>query len=268
MQPKENGRHCDSCQKTVIDFRNKTDEEIIRYLRDNAGNHTCGAFRKSQVGSGNPPGRDKRAIRFLAALLLVFGTALFSCSPEPKKPEAPLEILGGPVFNDTSNISDSLSAGKKSYDTIHVSDKSIVVQEDTVPRAERSFTFTPPETEEQSVEDKIIPDTAPAPPDPPVLGMVAEPEPEFPGGTTALQQYIRDHFHLPADADYSGTIYVSFIVEPDGRTDSVKILRGLTPELDKEAVRIVKEMPPWKPAKQNGITVRTRYNLPLKIHLQ
>ena len=58
------------------------------------------------------------------------------------------------------------------------------------------------------------------------------------------------------------------MVEKDGSISDVHVLRGVDPSLDKEAVRVVKSMPRWTPGKQNGITVRVNYRVPVLFRLQ
>lgn len=64
-----------------------------------------------------------------------------------------------------------------------------------------------------------------------------------------------------------GTVHVSFIVSKNGSISDVKVLRGISSECDKEAVRVVQMMPAWKPGKQNGRNVNVRFILPLKFRL-
>jgi protein TonB len=61
---------------------------------------------------------------------------------------------------------------------------------------------------------------------------------------------------------------VTFVVEKEGQISEVKVLRNLYPSLDKEALRVVKSMPNWKPGMQNGKPVRVKYNLPVFFQLK
>lgn len=95
---------------------------------------------------------------------------------------------------------------------------------------------------------------------------VVEEMPEFPGGTNALYQFIATNFHYPDTCralNVQGKIYVSFIIEKDGSIRECKLLRGVHPALDAEAIRVVLAMPRWTSGKQNGKPVRVRYNLPI-----
>ena len=60
-----------------------------------------------------------------------------------------------------------------------------------------------------------------------------------------------------------GKVYVVFIVNEDGSLSDVKVIKSISPELDKEAIRVVKSMPKWNPAKQNGKTVKMKYVVPV-----
>jgi periplasmic protein TonB len=99
--------------------------------------------------------------------------------------------------------------------------------------------------------------------------MVVENHPEFPGGFDAFKEYMRSNVKYPTQAlekGENGTVYVSMIVNQDGRISDAKVLRGVSQSLDAEALRVVSSMPPWKPGIQNGKTVRVRFNLPIKFH--
>lgn len=100
--------------------------------------------------------------------------------------------------------------------------------------------------------------------------MVVEQQPEFEGGYEAMMNFIRKNMRYPASArrmGIDGTVYVSFVVGKDGAINDVKVLRGISADCDKEAVRVVQMMPPWKPGKQNGKPVFVRFNLPIKFKL-
>jgi periplasmic protein TonB len=100
--------------------------------------------------------------------------------------------------------------------------------------------------------------------------MVVEQQPEFEGGYEAMNKFIAKNLKYPASArrmGIDGTVYVSFVVGKDGTINDVKVLRGISADCDKEAVRVVQMMPPWKPGKQNGKAVFVRFNLPIKFKL-
>ncbi len=102
---------------------------------------------------------------------------------------------------------------------------------------------------------------------------VVEQQASFPGGDAEMYNFIRKSVVYPQvekEANITGTCYVTFVVEKSGAITDVKILRGVSggPGCDKEAIRVVKSMPPWKPGKQNGHEVRVQFNLPIKFTIR
>ena len=99
---------------------------------------------------------------------------------------------------------------------------------------------------------------------------IVEDMPEFPGGDEALRKYIANALTYPEVAQkkkIQGKVYVTFVVEKDGSVGDVKIARGVDPSLDKEALRVVKDLPMWKPGKQRGEPVRVSYTVPINFAL-
>jgi hypothetical protein len=85
MKPDGNGRYCNACQKTVIDFTTKTEQEIIEYLQANVGKKMCGTFKTAQLLQQQKKveqQKNESVLRFIAAILLVFGSSLISCKYE------------------------------------------------------------------------------------------------------------------------------------------------------------------------------------------
>lgn len=95
-------------------------------------------------------------------------------------------------------------------------------------------------------------------------------EPFFPGGAAEMAVFINKSIELPTYIpEYDqGTIYVSFVVNRDGSIEDVNVLRGLSNELNKAAVDVVKAMPKWTPGQSAGRTVRVRYTVPISIRLR
>lgn len=100
---------------------------------------------------------------------------------------------------------------------------------------------------------------------------VVEQMPSFPGGPSALMEWLSNNVKYPVVAlenGVQGRVVVSFVVERDGSITDVKVVRGVDPSLDKEASRVVRAMPRWIPGKQNGSAVRVKYNVPVAFRLQ
>ena len=103
-----------------------------------------------------------------------------------------------------------------------------------------------------------------------VFAVVAQP-PQFPGGMGALNQWLGSNIKYPAMAaenGIEGRVIVQFVVERDGSVSGVHVVRGVDPSLDKEATRVVAQMPKWIPGKQNGSAVRVKYTVPVTFRLQ
>ncbi len=100
---------------------------------------------------------------------------------------------------------------------------------------------------------------------------VVEQMPEFPGGKSALLNWISNNIHYPAVAEENGIqgrVVCSFVVEEDGSITDVKVVRSVDPLLDKEAVRVLRSMPKWKPGKQKGVPLRVKYTAPVTFGLR
>jgi protein TonB len=100
--------------------------------------------------------------------------------------------------------------------------------------------------------------------------MVVENMPVFPGGDLGLMKYIQKNVRYPAIAkeyNITGKVYVSFIVDKQGKVTNVKIVRGVDKNLDAEAVRVVKSLPKYTPGKQRGKAVRVMFTIPINFTL-
>lgn len=99
---------------------------------------------------------------------------------------------------------------------------------------------------------------------------VVEQMPSFPGGISGLRTYLNQNIRYPAEAQdncVQGRVVVSFVVGKDGHISDVTVLRSVDPSLDKEAVRVIRNMPRWTPGKQGGEPVKVRYNVPVSFRL-
>jgi protein TonB len=100
---------------------------------------------------------------------------------------------------------------------------------------------------------------------------VVEQMPSFPGGPSALFEYLSKNIKYPVVAEENGVqgrVIVTFVVEKDGSITDVRVVKSVDPSLDKEAQRVVKSMPRWIPGKQNGSAVRVKYTVPVTFRLQ
>lgn len=103
-----------------------------------------------------------------------------------------------------------------------------------------------------------------------VIFAVVEQQAEFQGGFEAMGKFLAKNMKYPAQArrmGVEGSVYVSFVIDKEGNISDPQIIKGISAECDKEAIRVVKLMPPWKPGKQNGKPVKCRFVLPIKFKL-
>lgn len=101
--------------------------------------------------------------------------------------------------------------------------------------------------------------------------VAVEQQAEFPGGQAALMKWLSQNVRYPETAqqnDVQGRVIVKFVVEKDGSIGAATILKGVDKDLDREALRVVKKMPKWQPGKNNGVAVRSYFNLPVVFKLQ
>ena len=94
--------------------------------------------------------------------------------------------------------------------------------------------------------------------------------PQYPGGPSALFEYLAQNIKYPSVAEENGVqgrVLVTFVVERDGTITDVRVVKSVDPSLDKEAQRVVNSMPRWIPGKQNGSPVRVKYTVPVTFKL-
>ena len=141
-------------------------------------------------------------------------------------------------------------------DTVEIDDEIIIDAE--IDQDTEIEEYIPVEIEEEEIVEAEI-------------FTVVEESPSFPGGDIARIKFLQQNIDYPTMARESGiqgTVYVTFVVEPDGKVSNVQILRGIGGGCDEEAVRVIKAMPRWHAGKQRGKPVRVQFNMPIKFTLQ
>lgn len=163
--------------------------------------------------------------------------------PPPPPPPAP-------AVTEVLNVVD---------DDVELEQQDIISSEDDVSAAQTE-TFVAPVVEEEEEEESAQ-----------QIFTVVEKQPEFPGGTAELFKYLSKAIKYPVIAQENGIqgrVVCSFVVNRDGSIVDIQVMRGVDPSLDKEAVRVISEMPKWKPGEQRGKPVRVRFILPVQFRLQ
>ena len=144
-------------------------------------------------------------------------------------------------------------------DDVDLEQQDIVSSEDDATAAQTE-TFVAPVVEEEEEEESAQ-----------QIFTVVEKQPEFPGGTAELFKYLSKAIKYPVIAQENGIqgrVVCSFVVNRDGSIVDIQVMRGVDPSLDKEAIRVISEMPKWKPGEQRGKPVRVRFILPVQFRLQ
>ena len=104
-----------------------------------------------------------------------------------------------------------------------------------------------------------------------VIFQVVEEMPQFLGGLGEAMKFLAKNIKYPVEAQQAkieGRVIVRFVVGRDGSVSNVEVVRGVSPELDAEAVRVVSLMPKWIPGKQRGKAVAVKYTMPIMFRLQ
>lgn len=220
MTPTAQGRHCASCQRTVVDFTDKTQTDLEAAHAAAPDGRLCGRFRAAQL---TPlPRLRPRLRRFLVALVLVCGLGLTSREAWAQVRKAELNTR----FKPTTEL-------------------QLLTPEDFSP-----LSLT--EAGQQPKQHEQI-----------FLGMYVEQMPVFKGGMDGLISYLRQNLHYPDSATASGKVFVRFMVAKTGAVAEAQILKSVDPLLDAEALRVVRQMPAWNPARQNDKAIDMHYILPI-----
>ena len=165
----------------------------------------------------------------------------------PPPPEAP-KI---PILSDQIDIID---------DNIKLDDDLFINLEDDANLGVEIMDYKEVEVVEEVVEEEAIP------------FQLVEEKPSFNGGdANEFSKWVNSKLVYPEIAKENGVqgrVTLSFTVEKDGSVTNVRVLRGVDPSLDDEAVRVVKSSPKWKPGKQRDRTVKVTYTFPVIFQLR
>ena len=151
----------------------------------------------------------------------------------------------------------------KVEEVLKIVENDAQVEESTIQSSEETgqavdVKYVPVEVEEEPVEEEQI-------------FQVVEEMPEFPGGMAECLKFLAKNIKYPTIAQENGVqgrVIVQFVVNSDGTIVDPVVMRSVDPYLDKEALRVIKMMPKWKPGKQRGKAVRVKYTVPVTFKLQ
>jgi hypothetical protein len=258
MPSKDNGRYCGSCERVVIDFSSYTRDEIIEYLNSRNGEKTCGTVRTSAL-SKNAPSRGN--IIFIAAVILAFGTTLFSCynysDPQAaikEDQQESIELMGIiiPEFS-SSALKDTLKNAVRETGTGSASDDDIAAPvEDGASGC--------------VVTGEIYIDEAPGIDQKIFQVYECDTLPEYPAGLAGWSHRLHNAI-VGYEPEYDGTLYISFVVNADGSTGLYEVLKCNDEGLRELLLKALGEMSDWKPGTVKGKKERVKMTLPLKLRL-
>lgn len=151
----------------------------------------------------------------------------------------------------------------KVEEVLQIAENDANVEESTIQSSEENnqaveIKYVPVEVEEEEPEEQQI-------------FQVVEEMPEFPGGMAECLKFISKNIKYPTIAQENGVqgrVIIQFVVNQDGSIVDPVVMRSVDPYLDKEALRVIKMMPKWKPGKQRGKAVRVKYTVPVTFKLQ
>ena len=178
---------------------------------------------------------------------LVFEEEIIPITEQPEQAAPPPPPAAPPIAETLTIVEDDAD----------VEETTIATSEETNQAVE--IKYVPVAVEEEEPEEQTIFE-------------VVEQMPEFPnGGMAGLMRYLSKNIKYPTIAQENGTqgrVTVQFVVNRDGSIVDAKVLRGVDPYLDKEALRVINTMPKWKPGMQRGKPVRVKFTVPVMFRLQ
>ncbi len=268
MTPKENGRFCMSCSKTVIDFTKMLPEEIQHFFMQNQRNKICGRFKKSQLDSITiqVPNRilysqTHYSKIFLLALFIAMGTTLFSCqNKEGKKQKIEkVEIVSDTVAKEQIVVGDIPVNPKDS--------SKALVPPPPPPKADQiKFTINPVKNDKEEKAKSINNNKNKKTIEEPVYngGIAVETNAEFPGGIEQFYNFFEKEFKKPQSLETAKLkINLSFAVEKNGSVTYLQSIPEIDSSTEQEIKRVLSLCPKWQPGETNGKKSRRLYSLPI-----
>jgi hypothetical protein len=248
MTPKDNGRFCLSCTKTVVDFTSMLPEEIQLYFIQNQNEKVCGRFKQSQLDriTIQIPNRvlysqTNYHKMFLLALFIAMGTTLFSCADKEgnKKKIDQIEIVDNTTQNQDEDVSSCYGHQIESKK-----------QKRKIPRESVTMGMVVPKTyfERERFKYSIIYNSAD-------LDILPAPK----GGMKKFYSYFAKNY----TASKKGEMSLLFVVEKDGTLTNFKVTKNTSAENEKDIIKVLASAPEWIPGKFKNKTVRSSYILPL-----
>ncbi|MCC9071895.1 hypothetical protein LNQ49_09915 [Flavobacterium sp. F-65] len=265
MTPKDNGRFCSSCTKTVVDFTKMLPNEIQHFFAANQNKSVCGRFKNSQLDTTTIQipslvlySQTHYHKMFLLALFIAMGTTLFSCQDKngDKKKINKVEIVGN------SSTQEKIMVGK-----IKVSGNESTQIPPPPPPKNNQVKFVKPspinrvETtkDKKQSSNKIKEDDSVF-----TTGAVLQTNAEFPGGIDPFYTFFGNEFKAPENTNAKNLkIRISFAVEKNGTLSYIESVPAIDKTIENEIIRVLNLSPKWQPGESNGKKIRMQYSLPV-----
>jgi TonB family protein len=273
MKIELHSRFCENCKKDVVDFTSMSRQEILETLFTNYDKKICGRFKKLQLDFShtdllitiNALSKDQKNTNLAFYLLTVGTLVLMGCNDNGNGEKRKSTIS---IDFDSNNDRNKYDLGVKE----NKKERSIEIYTLGMPVYDINTNCHKPDTIGTKYNDSELA----------VNGMEATDEsqpytlvdemPEFYGGITALSDYLKKNLKYPEwerKNKIEGTVYVTFMVNRDGKIKYPRILRGVekSKNFDQEVIRVIEKMPLWKPGRLRRTKVNVQYHLPIKFIL-
>ena len=287
MTPKDNGRYCMSCSKTVTDFTSMLPDQVQHFFIQNQNHNICGRFKKSQL--------DKLTIQsrilytqthypkmFLLVLFFITGTTLFSCTDKDgnKKQNDETEVVDGtkknqndnlkqvplpmlpskedkskhsenPIQNNNGEVISSKTTSDKSNSEHSVS-SSAKTDQDKFIKPEENLNNQGKEKKNTSTKKELKAKTE----------AVTNKNADLPGGIEQFYTFFENEYKKPENTSKL-KIRISFAIEKNGSLSYIESDPAIDKPVETEIIRVLSLSPKWQPGESNGKKIRMQYSLPI-----
>lgn len=269
MTPKDNGRYCMSCSKTVVDFTSMLPDEVQHFFIQNQNQNICGRFKNSQLDTINIqiPSRILHNQTyyhkiFLLALFIAMGTTLFSCQDKNgnKQKINKVEVVQDDVPVEHITVGETTSKSKNS-------DGAFLLPPPPPPKVDLVKFVKPKENDNlksEKIENKRNSATKAAIYATTNGEVLSETNAEFPGGIEQFYNFFEKEFKKPENINTKNLkINLSFAVEKNGSLSYLQCVPAIDILIEKEIIRVLSACPKWLPGESNGKKVKRQYSLPI-----
>ncbi|MBF4514827.1 energy transducer TonB [Flavobacterium sp. ANB] len=257
MTPKDNGRFCLNCSKTVVDFTSMLPTEVQHFFIQNQNERICGRFKNSQletitiqIPSRVLYSQTHYRKMFLLALFVAMGTTLFSCADKDgnKNKIDKIEIVDNTTQNQDENEVHSSCYG---HQIESKKEKTRKLSEGIM----MGMPALPNSIEAGSFQYNIIYNSTD-------LDVLPVPE----NGMKKFLEFFKKNYVVPKTTEeFKERCFVIFVIEEDGSLSNFNIVKNTPKEIGEEAIRVLKTAQNWIPGKLKGRIVRSSYILPITI---